>query len=310
MISNKKERLFLDLNILRCEREKSLQFKNVIESFELIKNLPQIKDLTVDFDDTIKISSQNVTELQFEYIKQTAISLKPWRKGPFNIFNLFIDTEWQSFIKFNILKPHMNLTDKVVADVGCNNGYYMFKMLPQNPKKIVGFDPSNLYRVQFDFLNHFINSKIVYEMLGIEHLEFYEHKFDVIFCLGVLYHRSDPIGSLKSLSKALNKNGELFLDTFMIDGSDDIALSPKDRYSKIPNIYFIPTINCLKNWLFRAGFCDIEIIDIKKTTLHEQRATEWILGESLNDFLDPHDENRTVEGYDAPKRVYIKAYKS
>ena len=49
--------------------------------------------------------------LKHEQIKTTlpkAKELKPWRKGPFKIDDLFIDTEWQSFIKFNILKPFMN----------------------------------------------------------------------------------------------------------------------------------------------------------------------------------------------------------
>jgi len=44
-----------------------------------------------------------------------------------------------------------------------------------------------------------------------------------------------------------------------------------------------------------------------KTTLEEQRKTEWILGESLDDFLDKADINKTVEGYPSPRRVYIKA---
>ena len=53
-------------------------------------------------------------------------------------------------------------------------------MLSQNPKKLVGFDPSALYKTQFDFINHFMKSDIVYEMLGVEHLPLYEHKFDTL----------------------------------------------------------------------------------------------------------------------------------
>ena len=44
-------------------------------------------------------------------------------------------------------------------------------------------------------------------MLGVEHLEFYNHKFDFIFMLGVLYHRADPVGTLKSLARGLNSKG-------------------------------------------------------------------------------------------------------
>jgi len=180
-------------------------------------------------------------------------------------------------------------------------------MLAQKPQKLVGFDPSALYKTQFDFINRFVQSDIVYEMLGVEHLPMYEHRFDTLFCLGVLYHRSDPIQTLKSLYQGLNQGGELFLDTFMIDGESPVALAPAHTYSKIPNVYFVPTVQALFNWLERAKFKDAEVLEIKVTDTNEQRKTEWIFGESLEQFLDPQDPSRTIEGYPAPKRVYVKA---
>jgi tRNA (mo5U34)-methyltransferase len=96
----------------------------------------------------------------------------------------------------------------------------------------------------------------------------------------------------------------------MIDGEDEICLTPRERYSKIPNIYFVPTVTALKNWCYRAGFERVEVLEIRKTDHNEQRKTEWINTQSLEDFLDPNDPNKTVEGYPAPKRVYIKAYKA
>jgi len=292
---------------IKNERLKSLGYKNILPIRQKIDSLPDIKDIEVSFGDTISISSTKIDAKQRNLIVSIAKELKPWRKGPFEIFDTFIDSEWQSYIKYNLLEPHFNLTDKRVADIGCNNGYYMFRMLEQKPKKLVGFDPSALFRTQFDFINHFIKSDIVYELLGVEHLGIYGEKFDTIFCLGVLYHRSDPISTLKSLKKGLDKNGELFLDTFIIDGDEDIALTPKDRYSKIPNIYFIPTVSALSNWLYRAGFKDVKLLEIKKTDTNEQRKTEWIESQSLGDFLDPNNPDLTVEGYPAPKRAYIKA---
>lgn len=44
----------------------------------------------------------------------------------------------------------------------------------------------------------------------------------------------------------------------------------------------------------------------KKTDENEQRKTEWIDSFSLENFLDPKDKNLTIEGYKAPKRVYIR----
>ena len=295
----------MNLANVRASRQKWLTWKNIKPLREALEKLPNI-DANYTLEDTIKLQA-NISQAEQKEIYDFAYALRPWRKGPFQVFDTFIDSEWQSFIKYNLLKPHFNLKDKKVADIGCNNGYYMFRMLEDNPSKIVGFDPSPHYKTQFDFINHFIKSDITFEMLGVEHLDIYDEKFDVLFCLGVLYHRSDPIGTLKSLKKGLEKDGVLYLDTFMIDGDEDIALTPKKTYSKIPNIYFVPTIPALKNWCLRAGFKDIEVLEIKETKLDEQRATEWIEGESLGDFLDKSDPKVTVEGYPAPKRVYICA---
>ena len=299
----------MDLNRLREERKKWLTWKNIVPYQEAIKALKSYENVGVKLGDRVEVEIPDLSEEDAQQIKETALLMKPWRKGPFQINDLFIDSEWQSQIKYNLLEPYFDLKGKIVGDIGCNNGYYLFRMMTQEPKKLIGFDPSAIYYSQFQFMNHFIKSDIVYEMLGVEHVEFYEHKFDTLFCLGVLYHRSDPVAMLKSLFKGLNKGGELILDTFMIDGEEDMCLTPRDRYSKIPNIYFVPTVNALKNWCYRAGFESVEVLEIMKTEPTEQRKTEWIDTQSLEDFLDPDDDTKTVEGYPAPKRVYIKAIK-
>lgn len=299
----------MDLNTLRDERKKWLTWKNIVPCQDAIKALKTYQDVEVKLGNRVEVQIKDLSPEDAQQIKETAVLMKPWRKGPFRINDLLIDSEWQSQIKYNLLEPHFNLKDKIVGDIGCNNGYYLFRMLSHQPKKLIGFDPSALYYSQFQFINHFIKSDIVYELLGVEHVEFYEHTFDILFCLGVLYHRSDPVAMLKSLYKGLNKGGELILDTFMIDGEAEMCLTPKDRYSKIPNIYFVPTVNALKNWCHRAGFESVEVLEMMKTEPNEQRKTEWIDTQSLEDFLDPNDDTKTVEGYPAPKRVYIKAIK-
>ncbi len=294
----------MNLEDLRTERKKWMTWKNIAPLREALETLAEI-ECEVELSDRVKI----IADLDERRIYETARLLMPWRKGPFEIGATFIDSEWQSQVKYNLLRPHFDLKDKRVADIGCNNGYYLFRMQEDKPKSLVGFDPSPLYKTQFDFINHFVKSEIVYELLGVEHLEFYEEKFDVIFCLGVLYHRSDPVAMLKSLHKGLDKGGEVILDTFYIEGDDETCLCPESSYSKIPNVYFVPTIKALKNWCSRAGFHDFEVLETSLTQPHEQRKTEWIEGQSLEDFLDPNDNSKTVEGYPAPARVYVKLRK-
>jgi len=294
------------LDDIRNEREKWMGWKNIAPLREALAALP-IVETECEYGDVIRLTA--AAHVDREQIERTARMMMPWRKGPFELFGLFIDTEWQSFIKYNLLRPHFNLTGKRVADIGCNNGYYLFRMQEDSPAKLVGFDPSALFKTQFDFINHFAKTDIVYELLGVEHLPDYEEKFDTIFCLGVLYHRSDPVAMLKQLYKGLDESGEVYLDTFMIDGQDEICLTPAGSYSKIPNIYFVPTIPALRNWCLRAGFAGFTVLETSVTTPEEQRKTEWIEGQSLEDFLDPADPSKTVEGYPAPKRVYIRLTK-
>lgn len=294
----------VDLQSIRAVKLKELEGKAYAPIIKEISELAPCESV-VKFADAVEIDT-NLNQEEREKILQTALNLRSWRKGPFRIDDTFIDAEWRSFIKFNILKPYLDLEGKVVGDIGCNNGYYLFKMLPFGTKKLVGFDPGIMTFLQFKFINHFVRSNISYELLGVEHLPYYEHKFDTLFCLGVIYHRSDPVKMLKDLKLSLNPSGELFLDTMYIDMDGDFALTPKRTYSKISNIYFVPTISALINWCERAKFKDIEILATKETDFNEQRKTEWILGQSLENFLDPSNPKLTIEGYPAPRRVYLK----
>jgi len=296
----------MDLSAVRAEREKWMTWKNIAPLRSALASLPLLKS-TVVLGDTVSVNSEEAIDLV--ELERVARLMMPWRKGPFDLFGLYIDTEWKSDQKYNFLRPHFNLRDKKVADIGCNNGYYMFRFLEDSPAKVVGFDPSAVFKSQFDLINHFVQSDIVYELLGVEHLPFYEEKFDVIFCLGVLYHRSDPVAMLKSLYTGLEKDGELYLDTFIIEGDEPYALCPSEGYSKISNIYFVPTLKALENWCIRAGFKSFEILGTVVTTSDEQRKTSWIESQSLEDFLDPDDSSKTIEGYPAPVRGYVRLKK-
>ena len=286
------------------QKQKELNGKAYKPLLERISKMPKYAR-EFALGDAINIRA-NLGSKERDEAFRLAMDLRSWRKGPFGIDDIFIDSEWKSFVKYNLLEPHLNLEGKTVGDIGCNNGYYMFRMLKQKPKRLIGFDPGVISYLQFEFIDRFIDSGIRYELLGVEHLPEYGEKFDTLFCLGVLYHRSDPIKTLKELKGALNSGGELFLDTMYIEGGKDLVLSPKNAYSKIPNIYFVPTVSALMNWCERANFKDVEILATKPTGSDEQRKTEWILGQSLGDFLDPADPGLTIEGYPAPRRIYVR----
>lgn len=245
---------------------------------------------------------------QVEEIVQLLI---PWRKGPFRLFGLDIESEWRSNLKWDRLAPFLgDVEGKRVADVGCNNGYYMFRMLEHDPRCVIGFDPSDRFYYQFQFLNSILGEKrLHYEMMGVEMLSALPNAFDVILCLGVLYHRRDPLGALRALRDALSPGGQLILESQAVDIEGPYALFPLERYAKARNVYFVPSAECLCHWVERAGFVDVEVFSAEPTRLDEQRRTPHAPWESLEDFLDPEDHSKTIEGYPAPFRVALRARK-
>ena len=99
------------------------------------------------------------------------------------------------------------------------------------------------------------------------------------------------------------------METLVIDGEVGQVLTPQRRYAKMRNVWFIPSCDTLSLWMKRCNFEDIRCVDVNQTTTDEQRVTNWMHFESLADYLDPNDLNKTIEGYPAPKRAIFIAKK-
>jgi tRNA (mo5U34)-methyltransferase len=238
------------------------------------------------------------------------LALKPWRKGPFNIGQTFVDTEWRSDWKWQRIQPHISdLRDRTVLDIGCGNGYHLFRMLAEGASLALGVDPTILFNYQFQLMQTISAENQAYLLpLKSEHLPAF-NGFDTVFSMGVLYHRRSPLDHLAELLDFLRPGGELVLETLVVPGDDRTILIPKDRYAKMRNVWFIPSPDALTLLAERAGFRDCRIVDVSVTSTDEQRATAWMDFQSLPDFLDPADASKTIEGYPAPTRATLIAEK-
>jgi tRNA (mo5U34)-methyltransferase len=244
-----------------------------------------------------------------EKVLHALYGLRPWRKGPFNIFGTAVDCEWVSYLKWDRLKDNIApLQGRRILDIGSSCGYYLLRMLSAQPQLLLGLEPYATFYYQFCFLQQLIQADNCYTIPAkFEELPLLESFFDTIFHMGVLYHLRSPLDTLIQMRRTLRRGGELVLETLIIPGEEYLSLSPPDRYAKMNNVYFLPTVNCLSSWLEKAGFINIRCIDVTRTTSMEQRQTAWIQTESLRDFLDPDDELHTIEGYPAPRRALMLA---
>ena len=266
-------------------------------------------DASIDIVNTVKVGELgDLDQGQFKRLENLMKKFKPWRKGPYHIHGLHIDAEWRSDFKWDRLAEHISdLSGKYVLDIGCGSGYHLWRMRGAGAKFVVGIDPTQLFLMQFNAIKHFIDDDQVHLLpLGVEQLP--ELKaFDTVFAMGVLYHRRSPIDFLYQLKAQLVKGGELVLETLIVDGDENTVLVPGERYAKMRNVWFLPSEKAMCAWLERCGFSNVRVVNTDITAIDEQRKTQWIDTESLQDFLDPDDSSKTIEGYPAPKRAIFIA---
>jgi tRNA (mo5U34)-methyltransferase len=250
-------------------------------------------------------NAADLSQKQTEDFKNVLRQFHPWRKGPFELFGIYIDSEWRSDLKWERIKNHLSsMENRHVLDIGCGNGYHCWRMIDAGAKTVLGIDPMLHYVMQFNIFKSYLPLANI-ELLpqGIENLPGNLSAFETVFSLGVLYHRRSPIDHLIELKEMITAGGELVLETLVIDGPKGETLVPEGRYAKMRNVWFIPSILTLEGWFKRCAFKNIHLVDVTQTTDNEQRSTKWMEYESLKDFLQPQNPNITIEGYPAPKRA-------
>jgi len=235
--------------------------------------------------------------------------LMPWRKGPYRFAHITIDTEWRSDWKWNRVYPHIKpLENRTVLDVGCGNGYHMWRMRSMGASTVLGIDPGLLFMMQFQAVQHYVNDKAVSILpLTMETLPPNMQCFDTVFSMGVLYHRKDPHAHLLELMQSIKPGGELVMETLVALGEDESELKIDERYARMKNIWTLPSVPLLARWLNDAGFTNIRCVSVDITSRLEQRTTEWMPYESLIESLDPEDLSLTVEGLPRPRRAVMIA---
>ena len=256
---------------------------------------------------------EEVDESTRQSLEEHIQNLMPWRKGPFRLFGIPIDSEWKSDMKWGRIASHVgDIEGKRALDVGCNNGYFMFRLAGCGAGNVLGIDPVEHFRNQFQFLQSFARvPNIHFEPWGIADLHRFENDFDLVLYMGIIYHHPDPFGQLKRIRRTLKRGGKLIVESLGIPGESPISLSPHPRYANMKNIHFIPTSSALCNWIEKAGFRGVTPLFSIPSSCEEQRVTDRCPPgyKSFADSLHPDDPGLTREGYPAPIRMAVSAEK-
>lgn len=273
-----------------------------------LARLPEVEPTDVSLGDTVGARSESMSESTRVELNGALRDLIPWRKGPFHLFGIDIHGEWRSDMKWARIAPHMDLHGCRILDVGCGNGYYGWRMLEAGARSVTGVDPSPLATLQHAAIAYYLErsaSMTANTVLPLR-VEDFEARdpFDVVFSMGVVYHRRDPAAHVRRLARFAHPRTTVVLESLVVDGG---PLEPRDRYARMRNVWLVPDVETLADWLRGAGFASVEVVDVRPTTTGEQRTTDWMPFGSLREALDPTDATLTIEGYPAPKRAVMIA---
>lgn len=271
---------------------------------QALRTLPELNVEDYAFTDRVTVSGA-ITEQQQAELRNALQQLHPWRKGPFELFGVHIDTEWRSDWKWRRLLPHLlPLNGGSVLDVGCGNGYFGWRALQAGAGLVVGVDPTLLFFMQHLAISRYLPDQpnwllpVTFEALPPAH-------FDLVLSMGVIYHRRDPMAHISELLNCTRPGGQLVLESLVVTGTEN--LQPEGRYARMRNVHLVPTAEQMAQWLEQAGAESVSIVDTTVTTIEEQRSTDWMRFESLSDCLNPEDHTLTVEGLPAPVRAIVIA---
>lgn len=271
-----------------------------------LEALPALAAERVDFGATVTVAGAVDADAQAR-LRSGLAALHPWRKGPFRLFGVHIDTEWRSDWKWDRIAPHLDSLDgHRVLDVGCGNGYFGWRMLAAGAASVTGVDPTLVFCMQHRAVNRYLREP-ANQVLPVRFEELPEAAFDTVFSLGVIYHRRDPVEHAERLYRHTRPGGQVVVESLVVEAAQ--SLQPRGRYARMRNVWTVPSLTDLTGWLEAAGLVDARVVDVTPTTTGEQRSTDWMRFQSLADALDAERPELTVEGHPAPVRAVVLARK-
>jgi tRNA (mo5U34)-methyltransferase len=116
-----------------------------------------------------------------------------------------------------------DLSGRRVLDIGTRDGFFAFEC-ERRGATVVAVDAAPLEHTGFAMAARMLGSKVRYDQRSIWDLSRErDGEFDVVLCLGLLYHLRDPLAALDLLRSLCT--GELYLETAVLNPAGARALN-------------------------------------------------------------------------------------
>jgi tRNA (mo5U34)-methyltransferase len=204
-----------------------------------------------------------MTEEQIEIVKQ-AEAFGPW----YHEIELFpgyctkskMTESFPQWKQVRWVRERLNYAGKTVLDLGTMDGMWAFEAEALGGIVTAAdiWQNEPLGRERFEFAQRVMGSKVALEPgVNAHELAHQLRTYDIIQCLGLLYHVQNPLLVLHHLAHCLKEGGKLLLETACLPYDHS---PPTMRFNSDSGIYCDPTTfwapnwNCLLAMLQLAGF--------------------------------------------------------
>jgi 2-polyprenyl-3-methyl-5-hydroxy-6-metoxy-1,4-benzoquinol methylase len=161
--------------------------------------------------------------------------------------------------------PRDRIKGQQVLDVGCWTGGVSL-ILERLGAEVTAIDEVGKYPHLLNFMAQAfgLRSLIALDksLYQLDEASFFE-RYDTVFCLGVVYHLSDPIVGLRRLYHTLKAGGRLCIESMSIPSDQCFCEyeGPSRRRGTFGWNWFVPSPKALKQWLEDSGFEDVHTGD-------------------------------------------------
>lgn len=164
-----------------------------------------------------------------------------------------------------------DLSGKSVLDIGCNAGFFSVAAKQRNADYVLGIDASPGFLKQAEFVRDVLGLDIEYRKMSIYEIPALTGTFDIVLCLGVIYHCTDPFRAAENVASVTAHtaivesallNSPLLSDKpvweFVFPGYEKSseAADEKERHYN----WWFPNMTGLRALFQRAGFTSTEVM--------------------------------------------------
>ncbi len=175
--------------------------------------------------------------------------------------------------KFRDALPR-DLEGHSVLEIGCNAGFYAIEMKRRGAGRTLGIDSDPRYLEQARLAAEVLGADVEFRQLDVYDIHSLRERFDIVLCMGVLYHLRHPLlaldliyefalddllvfqsmirGSLEA--RRFDRNYPFFGEHPFDDPSYPKLHFVEHCYADDPTNWWIPNKSCVEAMLRSAGF--------------------------------------------------------